>query len=100
MYSNYLLALVRESSGSLTLMVIPHTKGVNKKHMTMTGSTTAGTAFVDLDDVQVPIEMVVGERGAGFKYVVSNFNHEVGHLDILFHALTPLPYLNSHLLFV
>lgn len=43
----------------------------------MTGSTTAGTAFVDFDDVQVPVEMVVGERGRGFKYVVSNFNHEV-----------------------
>lgn len=45
--------------------------------MTMTGSTTAGTAFIDLDDVIVPIDMVVGERGKGFKYVVSNFNHEV-----------------------
>lgn len=37
----------------------------------------AGTAFVDFDDVEVPLDMVVGERGKGFKYVVSNFNHEV-----------------------
>lgn len=77
MYSNYFLALVREASGALTLMIIPRSKGLTTRHMTMSGSTTAGTAFIDLDDVQVPIDMVVGERGKGFKYVVSNFNHEV-----------------------
>ncbi|KAJ4420103.1 hypothetical protein N0V82_004550 [Gnomoniopsis sp. IMI 355080] len=71
-----MLALVRETSGSLTLVVIPTTNGVTRRHMTMTGSTTAGTAFFDLEDAQVPVEMVVGERGKGFKYVVSNFNHE------------------------
>lgn len=77
MYSNYFLALVRETSGAMTLMVIPRIEGVTTRHMTMTGSTTAGTAFIDLDDVKVPVDMVVGERGKGFKYVVSNFNHEV-----------------------
>lgn len=52
--------------------------------MTMTGSTTAGTAFIDLDDVRVPVGMVVGDRGKGFKYVVSNFNHEVGAFGLFF----------------
>lgn len=77
MYSNYFLALVKETTGDMTLLVIPRTEGLTTRHMTMSGSTAAGTAFVDLDNVRVPIDMVVGERGKGFKYIVSNFNHEV-----------------------
>lgn len=77
MYSDYFLTLVKETDGAFTLLVIPRTKGVTTRHMTMSGSTTAGTAFVDFDDVKVPLDFVVGERGQGFKYIVSNFNHEV-----------------------
>ncbi|KAH7137396.1 acyl-CoA dehydrogenase [Dactylonectria estremocensis] len=76
MYSDYFLTLVREDTGSFTLLVIPRTEGVSTKHMTMSGSTAAGTAFVDFDDVEVPSDMVVGERGSGLKYIMSNFNHE------------------------
>ncbi|KAL9949184.1 Isobutyryl-CoA dehydrogenase, mitochondrial [Verticillium nonalfalfae] len=85
MYSNYFLALVKETTGDMTLLVIPRTEGLTTRHMTMSGSTAAGTAFVDLDEVHVPIDMVVGERGKGFKYIVSNFNHE--RLFIGFQAL-------------
>lgn len=46
--------------------------------MVMSGSSSAGTAFVEFDDVEVPAENIVGERGKAFKYIVSNFNHEVG----------------------
>jgi alkylation response protein AidB-like acyl-CoA dehydrogenase len=77
MYADYFLSLVRERTGDFTLLVIPRTEGVTTKHMHMSGSTVAGTAFVNFDDVQVPLTMVVGERGRGFKYIVSNFNHEV-----------------------
>ncbi|KAH7133757.1 acyl-CoA dehydrogenase [Dactylonectria macrodidyma] len=76
MYSDYFLTLVREDTGSFSLLIIPRTEGVSTKHMTMSGSTAAGTAFVDFDDVEVPLDMVVGERGSGLKYVMSNFNHE------------------------
>lgn len=77
MYAQYFLTLVKESSGEFTLLVVPRTKGVSTRHMEMSGSTTAGTAFVEFDDVEVPLDMVIGERGKGFKYIVSNFNHEV-----------------------
>lgn len=77
MYAQYFLTLVKESSGDFTLLVVPRMKGVSTRHMEMSGSTTAGTAFVEFDDVEVPLDMVVGERGKGFKYIVSNFNHEV-----------------------
>lgn len=77
MYADYFLTLVRESTGKFTLVIIPRTEGVTTRHMHMSGSTVAGTAFVELDDVHVPLDMVVGERRKGFKYIVSNFNHEV-----------------------
>jgi len=81
MYSNYFLTLVKETNDSFTLLVVPRVEGVKTRHMTMSGSTTAGTAFVDFDDAKVPVEFVVGERGQGFKYIVSNFNHEVGSTE-------------------
>lgn len=76
MYADYFLTLVKETDGRFTLLVVRRQEGLTTKHMTVSGSTTAGTAFVDYDDVKVPLDMVVGERGKGFKYVVSNFNHE------------------------
>lgn len=88
MYSDYFLTLVRETTGHFTLLVIPRSKGLTTRHMTMSGSTAAGTAFVDLDEVRVPLDMVVGERGKGFKYIVSNFNHEVS-LFLFSPCLTP-----------
>ncbi|PSR77327.1 acyl-CoA dehydrogenase [Coniella lustricola] len=75
-YANLFLTLVKEVDGSFTLLVVPRQQGLTTRHITVSGSTTAGTAFVDFDDVKVPVDMVVGQRGQGFKYVVSNFNHE------------------------
>ncbi|GAM89096.1 hypothetical protein ANO11243_071310 [Dothideomycetidae sp. 11243] len=85
MYSNYFLVLAKEANSSFTLLVVPRSKGVTTKHMTLSGSTTAGTAFLTFDDVEVPLKFVVGERGQGFKYIVSNFNHE--RLFIAFQSL-------------
>jgi alkylation response protein AidB-like acyl-CoA dehydrogenase len=78
MYADYFLTLVKdEAAGGQTLLVIPRGEGLSTKHMKMSGSGSAGTAFVEFDDVSVPVENVVGQRGQAFKYIVSNFNHEV-----------------------
>lgn len=77
MYAHYFVTLVREATGNFTLLVIPRIEGVTTKHISLSGSATAGTAFVDFENVQVPLDMVVGERGQGLKYIMSNFNHEV-----------------------
>lgn len=89
MYADYFLTLVRESTGDFTVVVIPRTEGVTTRHISLSGSTLAGTAFVEFDDVHVPLDMVVGERGQGFKYTVSNFNHEVCVLLETIVALKP-----------
>lgn len=79
-YADYFLTLVKEAAdGKFTLVVVPRQAlagHLTTRHIAISGSTTAGTAFVDYDDVKIPLDMVVGERGKGFKYVVSNFNHE------------------------
>lgn len=77
MYAQYFVTLVKESTGDFTVLVIPRTQGVTTRHITLSGSTVAGTAFVDFESVQVPMDMVVGVRGQGLKYIMSNFNHEV-----------------------
>lgn len=77
MYADYFLTLVRTASNSMTMILIPRTAGVTTRHMVMSGSGSAGTAFVDFDEVVVPVDNVVGRVGEGFKCIVSNFNHEV-----------------------
>lgn len=39
-------------------------------------SGSAGTAYVVFEDVEVPIENVLGEVDGGFKCIMANFNHE------------------------
>lgn len=77
MYADYFFTLTKTSADGMTMLLIPKSKGVSVRHMKMSGSASAGTAFVDFDDVLVPVGNVVGEVGKGFKCIVSNFNHEV-----------------------
>lgn len=50
--------------------------------MVLSGSSSAGTAFVEFDNVKVQVENRVGEERKAFKYIVSNFNHEVGNRTV------------------
>lgn len=83
MYADYFFTLTKTSTDGMTMLLIPKSNGVSVRHMKMSGSSSAGTAFVDFDDVLVPVENVIGEVGNGFKCIVSNFNHEVCCQDIL-----------------
>jgi alkylation response protein AidB-like acyl-CoA dehydrogenase len=35
-----------------------------------------GSTFIEFDDVKVPVENLLGKENAGFKIIMSNFNHE------------------------
>ena len=39
-------------------------------------STAAGTAYVQFDNVKVPVNHLLGEEDKGFQVIMSNFNHE------------------------
>src|SRR6201996_2492397 len=50
--------------------------GVSMRRLKVAGQVSAGTTFIELDDVKVPVENLIGEEGMGMKYVMTNFNHE------------------------
>lgn len=62
----------------VSFLVVPlkGQRGVTCKKLDIGGSVTAGTTYIELDDVKVPVENLLGKEGHGFKYILANFNHE------------------------
>lgn len=60
------------------MLVVPllNTPGVTMRRLKVSGQVSAGTTFIELDDVKVPIDHLIGSEGAAMKYVMQNFNHE------------------------
>jgi acyl-CoA dehydrogenase len=64
--------------GGLSMLVVPLKgyPGVTTRRIKVGGQHSAGTTFIDLEDVKVPVENLIGVEGMGMKYVMTNFNHE------------------------
>jgi len=64
--------------GGLSLLVVPlkDYPGVTMNRLKVGGQVSAGTTFIELDDVKVPVENLIGTEGMGMKYIMTNFNHE------------------------
>jgi len=62
----------------LSMVVVPLLgyPGVSMRRLKVGGQVSAGTTFIELDDVKVPVENLIGEEGMGMKYIMTNFNHE------------------------
>ena len=62
----------------LSMLVVPLKgyPGVTMRRLKVGGQISAGTTFIELDDVKVPVENLIGTEGMGMKYVMTNFNHE------------------------
>jgi len=81
LWSEYASMAVRTGGpgpSGLSMLVVPllNTPGVNMRRIKVGGQTAAGTTFIELDDVKVPIGNLIGKEGMGMKYVMQNFNHE------------------------
>lgn len=50
--------------------------GITVRKMKTQFDTSHSTTFVTLDDVKIPKDMLIGEEGSGFLYLLVNFNHE------------------------
>ncbi|KAJ8119293.1 hypothetical protein O1611_g10640 [Lasiodiplodia mahajangana] len=46
------------------------------RRIKVVGTVSAGTTFIELDDVKVPVENLIGTEGMGMRYIMTNFNHE------------------------
>lgn len=55
--------------GGLSMLVVPLKgyKGVSMRRLKVQGQISAGTTFIELDDVEVPVENLIGEEGQGMK---------------------------------
>ena len=62
----------------LSLLLVPliDYPGISMRRLKVAGQLTGGTTFIELDDVRVPVENLIGEEGMGMKYIMTNFNHE------------------------
>lgn len=62
----------------LSLLVVPllDYPGVKMRKMKLSGGGSGGTTFIELDEVKVPVENLIGHEGMGMKYIMTNFNHE------------------------
>ncbi|KAF5010940.1 hypothetical protein FDECE_2903 [Fusarium decemcellulare] len=80
-WSHYATMAVRTGgpgASGLSLLVVPllDIPGVSMRRMKTMGGTTSGTTFIDLEDVKVPVENLIGEEGQGMRMITRNFNHE------------------------
>lgn len=82
-WSDYSTMAVRtgapgSGASGLSMVVVPlkNYPGVNMRRLKVSGQISAGTTFIELDDVKVPVENLIGVEGMGMRYVMTNFNHE------------------------
>lgn len=75
-WSEYASMAVRTGGpgpGGLSMLVVPLKgyKGVEMRRLKVQGQISAGTTFIELDDVEVPIENLIGEEGMGMRYIMT-----------------------------
>jgi alkylation response protein AidB-like acyl-CoA dehydrogenase len=75
MYSDYIVTACRTKKG-LSVILVPRDDNVETKKIKTSYSTAAATAFIEFDNVKVPVDHLLGKEDNGFIVVMSNFNHE------------------------
>ncbi|KAE8166589.1 acyl-CoA dehydrogenase/oxidase [Aspergillus tamarii] len=79
-WADYCTAAVRTGGpgkGGISLLVIPlAAPGVTRRRMYNSGVHASGSTFIELDDVRVPVDHLIGEENKGFPLIMSNFNPE------------------------
>lgn len=77
-YSTMAVRTSGDGPAGLSLLVVPllNHPGVSMRELKVAGQTSAGTTFIELDEVKVPVQNLIGQEGQGMRYIMSNFNHE------------------------
>jgi acyl-CoA dehydrogenase len=80
-WSDYATMAVRTGGpgpSGISVLVVPlkNHKGVSMRRLKVMGQMAGGTTYIELDDVRVPAENLLGKEGQGMKYIMQNFNHE------------------------
>lgn len=75
MFADYFVVGCRTEKG-FSVILVPRGEGVETKLIKTSYSTAAGTAYIQFENVKVPVENLLGEEHKGFIVIMSNFNHE------------------------
>lgn len=75
LWANYATMVVRTGgagASGLSLLFVPllNTEGVNMRPIHTMGEIFGGTTFIDMEDVKVPVENLIGEENQGMKYIM------------------------------
>ncbi|KAF8855110.1 acyl-CoA dehydrogenase-like protein [Acephala macrosclerotiorum] len=88
-FSDYFMTTVRTGgpgAAGMSMLLIPRSlPGIQTRKIEIGGGSMTATTYITFEDVHVPSSYLVGQEGMGFKYTMSNFNHE--RLWIAFQAL-------------
>lgn len=64
-------------AGGISMIVVPgDSEGLSRSRLDKMGWLASDTAHLRFDGVRVPARCLVGEEGAGFRMIMSNFNGE------------------------
>ncbi|TWU75372.1 hypothetical protein ED733_000663 [Metarhizium rileyi] len=80
-WSDYTTMAVRTGGPGgkgLSVIIVPlkgHA-GVSMRRLPVSGQKAGGTTYIELDDVKVPVENLIGREGDGLRIILTNFNHE------------------------
>ncbi|KAE9376057.1 acyl-CoA dehydrogenase-like protein [Stipitochalara longipes BDJ] len=89
MFSDYFMTTVRTGgpgAAGMSMILIPRSlDGIMTRKIEIGAGTMSATTYITFEDVKVPAEYLIGQEGMGFRYTMSNFNHE--RLWISFQAL-------------
>ncbi|KAI9026062.1 acyl-CoA dehydrogenase/oxidase [Hyaloraphidium curvatum] len=78
-FATYFVAAVRtggSGGAGISILLIKRGPGMTTRHVYVQSSPLAGTAYVMLEDMKVPVDNLVGPLNGGFKALMLNFNRE------------------------
>lgn len=78
-FSDYFVTAVRtggDGIGGVSLLLIERSEGLSTKRIPVSYGKSAGTAYVTMENVKVPVENLLGNENDGFRCIMANFNHE------------------------
>lgn len=79
MDSNYFVTAVRtgqEGMDGISLLLIERSEGLETSLIKTSYSASAGTAYITMENVKVPVANILGKENKGFACIMNNFNHE------------------------
>ncbi|KAF2153621.1 acyl-CoA dehydrogenase [Myriangium duriaei CBS 260.36] len=79
-WADYCTTAVRTGGsghGGISLLVVPlKAPGVTTRRMENSGVHASGSTFITFEDVEVPLDHLIGTENDGFRLIMSNFNGE------------------------